>query len=142
MTRAEAPAGIRRLIDGWVAAIRAQDLDAVMSFYAPDSTDVAAPLRFAGMALKRHAWAEFFETHSGEIDFEVTDLKVTRQGNVACLRSLNHVSSKRPDGKSSDLWVRWTACLRKFSGEWLVVHDHVSVPADLENMRAVSSPLP
>ena len=144
MTRPETPAGIRRLIDGWVAAIRARDLDGVMSFYTPDgvAADVALPLRYAGMALKRHAWAEFFEAHSGEIDYEVTDLKVTRQGNVACLRSLNRVGSEGPDGKNRDQWVRWTACLRKFSSEWLVVHDHVSAPMETEERRTVSRSLP
>ena len=36
-----------------------------------------------------------------------------------------------------DLWVRWTACFRRIDGVWLVVHDHVSVPADLEHGQAV-----
>jgi ketosteroid isomerase-like protein len=36
-----------------------------------------------------------------------------------------------------ELWLRWTACLRRIDGVWMVVHDHVSVPADLEHGRAV-----
>jgi uncharacterized protein (TIGR02246 family) len=138
MSRGEASPGIRRLIDGWVAAIREHDLDRVMSFYAPDvvSFDGDAPLRYAGMALKRHAWAEFFEAHGEEIDYEVTELKVTKQGDVACVRSLNHVISRNPEGGESDSWIRWTACLRKFAGEWLVVHDHASAPMELGGGRA------
>jgi ketosteroid isomerase-like protein len=137
MTRAEAPAGIRRLIDGWKAAIRAQDLDGVMSFYVPNvaSSDVDRPLRYAGLALKRHAWAEFFEAQAGEIDYEVTGLDVIRQGDVACVHSLNRVTGRKPDGRESDVWVRWTACLRRFSGEWLVVHDHLSTPAEMRRHR-------
>jgi ketosteroid isomerase-like protein len=142
MTKAEASPGIRRLIDGWAQAIRAHDLDGVMSFYAPAtvSSEVDPPLRYAGMALKRHAWAEFFEAHAGDIDYEVTELDVTKQGDVACVRSLNHVTGKNADGVDNDVWVRWTACLRKFSGEWLVVHDHVSAPAQLHGERAARDP--
>jgi hypothetical protein len=34
----------------------------------------------------------------------------------------------------SDLW---TACFQRVDGVWLVVHDHGSVPADLEHGWAV-----
>jgi ketosteroid isomerase-like protein len=33
--------------------------------------------------------------------------------------------------------VRWTACWRKIGGQWLLVHDHVSVPVDLQAGKAV-----
>ena len=37
----------------------------------------------------------------------------------------------------TDLWLRWTACFRRIHGVWLIVHDHVSVPADLEHGAAL-----
>jgi ketosteroid isomerase-like protein len=40
-------------------------------------------------------------------------------------------------GQSTDVWLRWTACLRRMEGVWVVVHGHVSVPADLASGRAV-----
>ena len=30
-----------------------------------------------------------------------------------------------------DMWIRATSGLRKIKGKWLIVHDHVSVPADM-----------
>jgi ketosteroid isomerase-like protein len=35
------------------------------------------------------------------------------------------------------LWLRWTACFRKIDGNWLIVHDQVSVPVDPESGRAL-----
>jgi len=32
------------------------------------------------------------------------------------------------NGNRSDYWVRWTTGFRKISGNWLIVHDQVSVP--------------
>ena len=40
----------------------------------------------------------------------------------------------------TDLWLRWTACFRRIDGVWLIVHDHVSVPADLEHGPGCSKP--
>jgi ketosteroid isomerase-like protein len=64
-------------------------------------------------------------------------LEVTTEGELAFVHSLNHVNATLASGQITDLWLRWTACFRRIDGVWLVVHDHVSVPADLEHGRAV-----
>ncbi|MCI0611683.1 hypothetical protein L0244_01705 [bacterium] len=33
--------------------------------------------------------------------------------------------------------MRWTGCYRKNNGKWLIVHEHVSVPVDLKNDKAL-----
>jgi ketosteroid isomerase-like protein len=67
----------------------------------------------------------------------VTDLNVAVHGDLAFAHSLNHVNATSADGRVTDLWLRWTACFRRIDGVWLVVHDHISVPADLARGRAV-----
>lgn len=130
---------IRQRVEDWAKAIRAKDIDHVLSLYAPNivSFDLDPPLRYAGAAKKRRAWQEFFAVHTGHIAYEVRDLDVTTHGELAFVHSLNHVSGTLASGQASDLWVRWTACFRRIDGVWLVVHDHVSVPADLEHGQAV-----
>ena len=44
-------------------------------------------------------------------------------------------NSKR-SGKDSDAWVRSTVCYRKIDGKWMVAHEHVSVPYDMETGKA------
>src|SRR5262245_789305 len=65
------------------------------------------------------------------------DLNVTTQGELAFVHSVNHVNGRLASGHFTDLWLRWTACFRRTDGVWLIVHDHVSVPADLEHGEAV-----
>jgi ketosteroid isomerase-like protein len=134
-----AEAFIRQRVEELVKSLRTRDIDALMSVYAPDivSFDVGPPLRYAGAANKRRAWLEVFAAYAGPIAYEVRDLKVTTQGELAFVHSLNHVSGTLASGHSTDLWVRWTACFRRIDGVWLVVHDHVSVPADIERGQAV-----
>jgi ketosteroid isomerase-like protein len=136
---AVAEALIRQRVEDAVKALRAKDIDGVMPLYAPNivSFDLTPPLRYAGADGKRRAWQGAFATFTGPFDYEVRDLNVTTQGDLAFVYSLNHVKGTLASGRIVDLWVRWTACLRRIDGDWLVVHDHVSVPTDLEHGRAV-----
>ena len=129
---------IRRRVEDWVKAIRAKDIDGVTSLYAPNlvSFDLAPPLRYFGADGKRRAWQEAFAAFSGPIAYEVRDLNVTTNGELALVHSLNHIQVTLPGGHI-DMWLRWTACFRQIDGVWLVVHDHASVPADPVHGKAV-----
>ncbi len=138
-TGATAEASIRQHVEDYAKAVSARDIDHIMSLYAPNmvSFDLDPPLRYTGADNKRHAWQEFFAVHTGPVVYEVSDLKITANGDLAFAFSLNHVKGTLANGHASDLWVRWTACFQKIDGVWLVVHDHVSVPADLKHGQAV-----
>jgi ketosteroid isomerase-like protein len=130
---------IRQRVEDWAKAVSAKDIDRVLSLYAPNivSFDLDPPLRYAGADNKRRAWQEFFAVHTGPMAYEVRELNVTTHGDLAFVHSLNHVKGTLPSGHTSDVWVRWTACFQRINGVWLVVHDHVSVPADIEHGKAV-----
>jgi uncharacterized protein (TIGR02246 family) len=137
-----AEALIRQRIEDMVAALRAKDIEGVMSLFAPNlvSFDIApqfGALRYFGAENKRRAWQEAFAAFTGSFDYEVHELNVTTEGELAFVHSLNHVKLTQASGQITDFWLRWTACLRRMDGVWLIVHDHVSVPADLEHGQAV-----
>jgi ketosteroid isomerase-like protein len=134
-----AEAIIRQRIEDWTKAIRAKDIDRVVSLYASNivSFDIVPPLRYAGADNKRRAWQAAFATYTGPIAYEVRELNVTTHGELAFVHSLNHVSGTLASGHISELWLRWAACFRRIDDVWLVVHDHASVPADLEHGKAV-----
>jgi uncharacterized protein (TIGR02246 family) len=135
---AVAEALIRQRIEELATALRAKDIDGVMSLFAPDlvSFDIVPPLRYVGADNKRRAWQEAFAIYTGPFDYELHDLNVTTDGELAFVHSLNHVTATLASGHVTDMWLRWTACFRRIDGVWLVVHDHVSVPADLEHGQA------
>ena len=134
-----ADAVIRQRVEDYAKAVSAKDIDRVMSFYTPSivSFDLNPPLRYAGIDNKRRAWQAFFATYPGAVAYEVREIDVVADGGLALVHSLNHVKGTLANGHVTDLWVRWTACFRRVEGVWLVVHDHVSVPADLEHGTAL-----
>ncbi len=136
-----AAAEIIRVLEGGVEAVRARDIDGVMSIYAPElvAFDIVPPLRYVGADAYRKPWEEVFSSFQGPIGYEIHDLSITVGDNVAFTHSLNRVSGTMNTGHKTDLWVRCTACLRKINGKWLIMHTQVSVPVDLETGRAVLS---
>jgi ketosteroid isomerase-like protein len=85
---------IRQRVEDLSKAIRAKDIDGVMSLYAPNivSFDIDPPLQYAGADRKRRAWQELFTAYSGPITYEIRDLNVTTQGELAFVHSVNHVN--------------------------------------------------
>lgn len=131
------PQKIRRRVEDYAAAISAKTIDRVMSFFAPDlvSFDLEPALRYSRAENKRRRWLEGFDAY-GSIAYSIRELAITTDGAVAFLYALNHFEGVRTDGLTTDIWVRWTACLRRIHGTWLAVHDHVPVPANLGNSHA------
>jgi uncharacterized protein (TIGR02246 family) len=127
-------ADIRQRIEKYAAAIRAKDLERVMSIFAPDlvSFDLEAPLQHVGAEAKRRNWARAFAAYQDPLGYEIHDLTITLGDDVAFGHSLNRISGTLQNGNRAGYWVRWTPCFRKIDGNWLIAHDQVSVPLDFE----------
>jgi uncharacterized protein (TIGR02246 family) len=123
-------ARIRQLIDNWAKAVRAKDINGLMSYYTPDILvfDVAPPLQYAGTDAYRKNFEEWFPSFEGPVGCEIRDLSITTGDDVAFSHSLNRISGTRTNGEETDVWVRATLGFRKVDGKWRIAHEHVSVP--------------
>jgi len=133
-------AQIKALLDRWAKAFEARDINGIMSNYAPGDAvvayDVVPPLQYKGKEAYRKDYLEFLGQYDGPIQVEYRDMRVLSGGDVAFVHALERFTGKLKNGQQSDLWLRYTGGLRKVDGTWLIVHDHVSVPADFENGKA------
>jgi len=129
-TKTNDEAQIRQLVNNWAKALRAKDVDGLMSNYAPDMLlfDLAPPLQYKGADAYRKSWEEWLPTFQGPVGYEIRDLSITAGDDVAFCHSLNRISGTRANGEKTDTWVRATVCYRKIDGTWMVTHEHVSVP--------------
>jgi uncharacterized protein (TIGR02246 family) len=134
--RADARADIRALEERFVAAFKAKDVDAIMKVYAPDQTlvvfDVVPPRQYVGAAAYRKDWQTFLDSFEGPITVELTDLDVGADRNLAYSHSIQRVAGTDKQGKKLDLTVRVTDVYKKDRGRWILIHEHVSVPVDLD----------
>jgi ketosteroid isomerase-like protein len=125
-------AEIRQLLAGQETAMRKGDVEWLVGWYTPDvvTFTLAPPLMQTGArARDADALRTWFGTFDGPVDYEIRDLDVTCNGDIAFCHSLNRLSAT-PVGMTEhfDLWFRATVCLRKINGRWLVAHEHTSTP--------------
>jgi ketosteroid isomerase-like protein len=122
---------IRHRIGELAQAIRDKDLDRLMEFYASDVEvfDVRFSLNVPGAPAYRHNFENWFESFEGPLGFEHHNLRIVAAENSAFCHYLALVTGARAGGRSSGYWVRGTTCLERRDGEWLVTHEHISMPA-------------
>jgi ketosteroid isomerase-like protein len=133
-------AGIRQRIDKLVEAIRAMDLEGLKPLFAPDivSFDAGPPLQRVGAEGKMQNWVDAFTAFQRPLGYEIRDLTITLGGDVAFAHGFARLSGTLKNGnRRGGFWVRYTVCFRKLDGNWLIAHDHVSVPLDVESGRGL-----
>jgi uncharacterized protein (TIGR02246 family) len=126
---------IRALEDRFAAAFSAKDVDAIMKLYVPDESlivfDVVPPRQYVGANAYRKDWQDFLGGMKGPLKFEISDLKIGVAGKLAYSHSFQHFTGTDTKDQPVDMTVRVTDVYRKVGNNWLIVHEHVSVPVDL-----------
>lgn len=132
-------AQVRQVIDTFVEAFRTRNLEMMMSLYAPDfvAFDIVPPLQDVGKDQYKVIWGKVFAFFKDPIVFETRDLSISAGKEVAFSRQLLRLQATMANGLRVDRWERLTFGFQKINGKWLIVHEHVSVPADLLTGKAV-----
>jgi uncharacterized protein (TIGR02246 family) len=134
-SRADVNAMMRRMVEAW------QTLDPanVAPLYAKDATlafyDIA-PLKFTGWKEYASGTAQIF---AGFSSLKVTlndDLRTEQRGNVAWATTTFRADIVNKDGSKVALDGRWTVIWERRDRDWLIVHEHGSVPLPLPKPAA------
>jgi ketosteroid isomerase-like protein len=130
-TGASVSSVLRRRIEEVAQSIRDKNVEQLMSFYDPavEVFDVRFSLNVPGAAAYRHNFEDWFESVEGPLGYEVHGLRVVPGESSAFCHYLALVTAARP-GRTSGYWVRVSTCFERRDGEWLVTHEHVSMPAN------------
>ena len=130
---------IRELTEQRLKAVHAKDVDAAMACYADDVIvyDLFTPTKVSGAGDYRKNYEMWFQCCQGPANYEIKELDVVAGDEVAFCRSLNRMTGPNPEGKVEETWLRVTVCFQKRGGEWKVVHEHISVPLDMESQKGV-----
>lgn len=122
---------IRKLIDDWSAAARRKDYDGVLTRHSRDILmfDVPGPFQSEGIEAYRKTWDLFFGWRSRPPKFDFSDIRVTAGADVAFVTAHGKCFDQDDSGQPVELDFRLTMGLRKIGDEWIVEHEHHSVPA-------------
>jgi uncharacterized protein (TIGR02246 family) len=128
---------IKALEDGFAAAFNAKDVDKIMAVYAKKGLfvfDAIPPRAYVGWDAYKKDFEGFFKDgFPGQIKFTLSDLSIVTGGSMAYSHSIQTVEA--PGNAIPKMTVRVTDVYRKSGGQWLIVHEHVSVPVDLATKK-------
>ncbi|HKS14262.1 MAG TPA: nuclear transport factor 2 family protein [Pseudomonas sp.] len=128
---------IRQLIERWVEAVRERDLDGIAAPYADNivAFDAIKTLQFTDKASYRAHWEECMGYCTGPMVFEVAQLTVQADGDLALAHWLNRCGPA--DDQAQCGYMRATVGYRRSGGKWQVIHEHWSAPFDMETQKAL-----
>jgi len=130
---AAAEQDLRRLHQRWFDNTAAKDLDGLMAPIADDviSYEHDQPLQYVGVeSVRKVCKAGLDAAGDSTVTWNVPDLKILVDGDLAVAWGLNHVQVTPVDGQTVDSWSRGTRIFQHRNGAWLMTHQHLSYPYD------------
>ena len=125
---------LKKRQDSWVEAVTSQNIEKIMEHYAPQvrAFDAVAQLQFCGRDEYGEHWRKCL-TACTLTAFEVAELQIETEGDLAVLTFLNRCGGKDEKGEENSCWMRASQIYRLFGQDWQIIHEHFSLPFDMQS---------
>ena len=121
---------IKQLIENWAKAVRSRDVEAILAYHSNDIVmfDVPEPFQSIGIDAYRNTWNVFFKYTEPGV-FDIQQLKIVADDNVAFCIATMKCSDKSNSTDFVPLDFRLTVGLKKINSQWIIIHEHHSIPS-------------
>ena len=122
---------IRTLVEDWASAVRRKDIGGVIRHHSPNMLmfDVPQPLQLKGIAAYEKSWDLFFSWSHVPVVFDIGEMNITAGNDVAFVTAVMRCAGTEVNGKDIELEFRLTIGLCKIDHQWIIMHEHHSIPA-------------
>lgn len=129
----------RDFLDAYTAAYEALDVDAFLSLYSDDVRvfDVAEPAEYPNKSAWSAQVTGWFGSLAGSAECEFDDVHIIESEELAVITT--HVEyqgtvagEEDEETQEMEIDARATFVLQKFDEEWLVIHEHTSIPVEFD----------
>lgn len=126
---------VRAVIENWAKAVSEGDREGILAHHAEGLLMFDFPATVHGLEAYDQTWDFFFANPRGPITFTPRDMVIVAGSDVAFASCAMHC-----DGTSAGpVDFRLTTGLRKSGGEWMITHEHHSVPTKEERLTGPGS---
>ena len=124
-------ATIRGIVENWARAVRTKNIDGILANHSSDVLmfDVPPPLQSKGIEAYKKTWDLFFSWSLDPVVFDFTTMNITAGSDVAFVTALMRCTGTEANRERIELEFRLTIGLRKVGSQWLITHEHHSIPA-------------
>jgi uncharacterized protein (TIGR02246 family) len=122
---------IRDLVEDWASAVRKKDLGGILRNHAPNMLmfDVPPPFQSKGIEAYKKTWDLFFSWAHDPAVFDIREISITAGDDVAFVAAVMRCAGTEANGENIELDFRLTIGLCKIDDQWIVTHEHHSIPA-------------
>jgi uncharacterized protein (TIGR02246 family) len=124
-------AAICDMIENWARAVRTKNLNEILANHSPDILmfDVPPPLQSRGIDAYKKTWDLFLSWSKNSGVFDIREMSMTAGDDVAFVTALMRCAGTESNGDKTELDFRLTVGLRKIDDQWIITHEHHSIPA-------------
>jgi ketosteroid isomerase-like protein len=124
-------AAIRELIESWAKAVRTKKINGILANHSPEILmfDVPPPIQSKGIEAYKKTWDLFFSWSHNPVVFDISEMNITAGNDVAFVTALMRCAGTEANGERIELEFRLTIGLRRIGGQWIIMHEHHSIPA-------------
>ena len=122
---------IRELLENWADSVQRKDYEGILANHSQDIAifDLPAQRQSKGIEAYKKNWDLFFGSYKDAPSFKICEMSITVSKDVALANALVRCAGTQQNGLRSNLEFRLIVGLSKFDGQWIVTHEHHSIPA-------------
>jgi uncharacterized protein (TIGR02246 family) len=132
---------IMQVLDAYVAAVFAKDVDAFIALYDRDVRifDMWGRWSYDGLEAWRGMVSEWFGSLGTErVGVVMDDVHIVVSHDLAVAQAFVTFKGLSADGRElRAMQNRLTCALKKVDGAWKILHEHTSSPADFETAKVM-----
>jgi uncharacterized protein (TIGR02246 family) len=123
---------VRHIVEDWAQAVRNRDKQGILARHTDDFVmfDVPPPFQSKGLEAYWKTWETFCGWTKDAGVFDIIDMTVVAGNDVAFCYAVMRCAGYTPNGEKESLQFRLTVGLVKIDGQWLIKHEHHSVPSE------------
>jgi ketosteroid isomerase-like protein/uncharacterized protein YndB with AHSA1/START domain len=135
----DAKQSVRSLLEEWAASVRAKNMSGVIAHHSGSVRlfNVPEPIEQRGLRQYEKALQLYFDNAPTPAPYDIDALEIQAAGDLAFASMILHCHGGARS-EADHLTVRLTVCLEKTADGWSIVHEHHSVAAKLDAMKARS----
>ncbi|MEG0482927.1 MAG: nuclear transport factor 2 family protein [Acinetobacter sp.] len=136
--------GNRKIVDEvlsqiklWDDAVIGQQVDHLLGHCADDISMFDVSTQLDGINAYKQEWEKFSPYFNANVQIVRRDIKIYASDELAVLHCHSKIENNLLKDQVKMPWCRTTLCLKKQQGQWLVVHQHISMPVDMMTGKAI-----
>lgn len=124
----------------WDNAICKLDIHGIIQLCAADVSLFDMSAQSQGVVAYQHLWQRYQSSFSSDLKVFRKHVSICAESHIAFVYGYSKIDHAYSADNPNTPWCRSTLCLRKQRGQWQIIHQHISLPVDMdtEKMKKMS----